>query len=228
MKSWSPSQANSDLFLLFLFSTTYISPSYKQNHFPFYKHVKSEKEKQHNQSHTRNNMLKQKQKNTNTNTKVKKKEEMQLPYSITLHQASNIYKREVREVSESRCPRSADYIYIYILCTSEKYIQTLMNARRQKDMAYSLFPVPCLSVCLQTFCRHPCFRGNCVYVGKLCWVPNIVGWYLTVGKGKGIFLLIFFNQFFLGRRRGNIFTTSRIMYNIYLTDFWGRRRRNKE
>lgn len=61
-------------------------------------------------------MLKQKQnkKNTNTNTKVKKKEEMQLPYSIRLHQASNINKRRSPERSANRDIRGPRIIYIYI------------------------------------------------------------------------------------------------------------------
>lgn len=139
----------------------YLSTSYKQNLFPFYNHVrKGKRKKQHNQSHTSKNMLKQKQKqkNTNTNTKVKKKDAITVFYQIT--SSIKHQQEKVREVSESRYPRSADYIYIYIYTLYKRKVHQTLGDR--KDMAYPLFPVPCLSVCLQTFCRHPCFRGNCV------------------------------------------------------------------
>lgn len=119
VKSWSPSQANSDL--LFLFSTTYLSTSYIQNYFPFYKHVRRGKRKNSTMKGPRNNMLKQKQKeNTNTNTKVKTKRRCnyRILSDYIKHQTST--REEVRKVSESRYPRSADYIYIYIYSLQAK------------------------------------------------------------------------------------------------------------
>lgn len=151
-----PSQATPTL-LLFLFSTTYLSTSYKQNHFPFYKHVRRGKRKNSTMKGPRNNVLKQKQKNTNTNTKVKKKRcDYRILPDYIKHQTST---RERSERSANRDIRGPRIIYTLY---KRKVHQTLRNARRQKDMAYSLLPVPCLSVCLQTFCRHLCFRGNCV------------------------------------------------------------------
>lgn len=169
VKSWSPSQANSDLFLLFLFSTTYISPPYKQNLFLFYKHVRREMKKNSTINHTRNNMLKQKRKNTNTNTKVEKKRcNYRILSDYIKHQTST---REVREVSESRYPRSADYIYIYTLY-KRKVHQTLTNARKQKD--HGLLLVPCsMSVCLSADILQTSMFPRKLRVGKLCWVPNL-------------------------------------------------------
>lgn len=107
---------------------------------------------------------------------------MQLPYSIRLHQASNINKREVREVSESRYPRSADYIYIYSL-----QAKSTSNARRQKDMAYSLFPV-CLFVCRHSADIHVSAETACRKT-----FARYLTWYFAVGKGKGKdFFLLFF------------------------------------
>lgn len=52
--------------------------------------------------------------------------------------------------------------------------------------------VPCsLSVCLSADILQTSMFPRKLRVGKLCWVPNLVGWYLTVGKGKGIFWGIF-------------------------------------
>lgn len=119
-----PSQATPTL-LLFLFSTTYLSTSYKQNHFPFYKHVRRGKRKNSTMKGPRNNVLKQKQKNTNTNTKVKKKRcDYRILPDYIKHQTSTRERSERSANRDIRGPRIIYiYIYIYILSTSEKYIK---------------------------------------------------------------------------------------------------------
>lgn len=129
-------------------------------------------------------MLKQKQNKKHEHEHQSKKErEMQLPYSIRLHQASNNQQeRSVR--SEVR----GLYIYIYIYTLYKRKVhQTLRNARRQRDMVFCLFPVPCLSVCLQTFCRHSADIHVSAETAcrKTLLGTYLVGWYLRVGKGKG-------------------------------------------
>lgn len=191
VKSWSPSQANSDL--LFLFSTTYLSPSYKQNHFPFYKHVKREKEKKNSTiNSTRKNMLKQKQKeNTNTNTKVKKKDAITVFYHITSsikHQQERGKRGQRIAISEVR----GLYIYIYTLSTSEKYVKLCLRTlgnRKTWPIPCSLFPV-CLFVCRHSADIYVSAETAC---RKTLLGTYLVGWYLTVGKGKGKdFLFCFF------------------------------------
>lgn len=51
-------------------------------------------------------------------------------------------------------------------------------------------------------------------VGKLCWVPNLVGWYLTVEKGKE--RTFFFCFFFFGG--GDISKLPNYYYEL-TTDF---------
>lgn len=115
VKSWSPSQANSDL--LFLFSTTYLSPLYKQNHFPFYKHVRRGKEKNSTikRSSQQYAQTKTKTKKHEHEHQSKKEKKMRLPYSITLHQASNINKRGQRGQRIAMSEVRGLYIYIYSL-----------------------------------------------------------------------------------------------------------------
>lgn len=116
VKSWSPSKPSYSDFVVVSFLDDVHLSFIQTEPFSFLQVCKKGKRKNSTikRSSQQYAQTKTKQKNTNTNTKVKKKRKMRLPYSITLHQASNIYKREVREVSESRCPRSADYIYVYI------------------------------------------------------------------------------------------------------------------
>lgn len=163
-RKWSLGrQAKPTLTLLFLFSTTYISPSYKQNQYSFLQACKKGKRK----NSTINLILakicsnKNKRKHEHEHQSKKEKDAITVFYQIT----SSIKHQQERssERSANRDIRGPRIIYIYIYTLYKRKVhQTLSNARRQKDMVFCLFPVPCLSVCLQTFCRHPCFRGNCV------------------------------------------------------------------
>lgn len=120
VKSWSPSKPSySDFVVSFLDD---VPLSFIQTEpFSFLQAYKKGKRKNSTIKGPRNNMLKQKQKKHEHEHQSKKKRcDYRILSDYIKHQTST---REVREVSESRYPRSADYIYIYILSTSEKYIK---------------------------------------------------------------------------------------------------------
>lgn len=172
VKSWSPSQAKIlRLCCCFFFSwrhATYLSlftfPSW--NHFHFYKYVRRGKERTAQLKVLAIICLNKNRRNTNTNTKVEKKRcDYRILSDYIKYQTST---RERSERSANRDIRGPRIIYIYTLY-KRKVLQTLRNARRQKDMVFCLFPVPCsLSVCLSADILQTSMFPRKLRVGKLC------------------------------------------------------------